>query len=231
MDVVIPLGNGSTWDDNELKYTLRSFEKYLQVDNVYVIGHRPKWSNRSLICITFQDLPGIENKEVNIYRKIMFACSLPQLSEDFIFANDDHFLMTKKGVGYYYDKTLKESVEDRNSHDHYYHALKNTLTVHPSGYNFDIHCPIVYNKQKFLSMPWNGTEHGYVIKSLYSNTYQTYFTRNRYSDLKITSRLTCAQLDKLTRDRLFFSVSDAAVNSDLKIFLNYLYPDKSRFEI
>ena len=44
IDVVIPLGTGSRWQDNELRYCLRSIEKNLSgVNEVVIVGEKPKW--------------------------------------------------------------------------------------------------------------------------------------------------------------------------------------------
>jgi hypothetical protein len=44
IDVVYPLGTGSVWQDNELRYSLRSLEKnFPDLGRVYVVGHKPDW--------------------------------------------------------------------------------------------------------------------------------------------------------------------------------------------
>jgi len=44
MDIVYVLGSGSEWDDNEIRFSLRSVEKYLTgVGNVYIIGKKPNF--------------------------------------------------------------------------------------------------------------------------------------------------------------------------------------------
>ncbi len=48
MDIVIALGTGSRWMDNELRYALRSIEKHLKghTGRILLIGQRPKWVNK-----------------------------------------------------------------------------------------------------------------------------------------------------------------------------------------
>jgi hypothetical protein len=233
MDVVIPLGTGSTWSDNELRYSLRSLEVYHNVGNVYIIGHKPSWIQK-VIHIPAHDVPGAEHKEYNILRKILTACKMPSLSQDFIFMNDDHFLLGPVPTPCY-QQTLEETVLKRSSHDSYYFALDNTLRAlikadRPTN-NFDVHCPIVYNKHDFIRMTetYDMTLHyGYVIKSLYCNTVG--IEGELCIDMKLTQRLRCAQIDKMVEGRGWFSIGDGAVNSELGIFLNYLYPNKSKYE-
>lgn len=237
MDVVIPLSRGSRWDDNELRYALRSLEMHMpDIGNVYVIGHRPWWANKQLKCVSLVDTPGIENKERNIYAKILYACGLPEITDDFLFMNDDHYLLEKFKGEYFWEKTLQESYENRTSRDHYYYSLANTygalMGTGRTTKNYDIHCPIIYNKDDFMLSvgSWNWkVPYGYVIKSLYANTLKVKGTQ--YPDLKITKRMSCNDLDALVQGRKFFSIGDEAVNVDLGIYLNYLYQKKSRFEL
>ena len=44
MDIVIPLGTGSRWQNNELRFALRSIEKYLTgYDKIFIIGECPSY--------------------------------------------------------------------------------------------------------------------------------------------------------------------------------------------
>lgn len=237
MDVVIPLGNGSNWNNTELKFALRSLVAYCHnVDNVYIIGEKPNWI-KSIVHIPAMDMQGSQYKERNIYNKIMIACSLAELSPDFLFMNDDHYLLSRiPPLWCYYHDMLSTTVDNRVAHDSYYYALRNTLEVLDSKHlptkNFDCHAPVVYNKDKFkrVMSTYDWTVHyGYVIKSLYCNTLG--INGKKCEDLKITSHLKCAHLEALVSGRKFFSIGDGATGSDMEIFLQYLFPKKSKYEL
>ena len=98
--------------------------------------------------------------------------------------------------------------------------------------NFDCHCPILYNKRKFINAMdglWNNVPYGYVIKSLYANQISVR-DKQQMEDLKINVSLNAFELEKLTKGRKFFSIGDRAINPHLKMFLDYLYPNPSPFE-
>ena len=42
MKVVYPLGNGSNWDDKELKYSINSLFKFTNVTEIYIVGSIPR---------------------------------------------------------------------------------------------------------------------------------------------------------------------------------------------
>lgn len=239
MDVVIPLGTGSQWNDTELKFALRSLEMhYPDMGNVYLVGEKPNWVKpKSIIHLIAIDYPGLEYKEANIMRKVYLACGQSSLSQKFIFLNDDHFLMSPiPPLPYYYERTLLDTLNSRTAHDSYYNSIANTLFElerrKKPTLNFDIHAPIIYDKSKFLEVmgqyDWS-VHYGYLIKSLYCNTLGIMGTQ--YPDLKITSRLKCHELEALTKDRKFFSLGSTVGGSEMSTFLAYLYRNKSKYEL
>jgi hypothetical protein len=236
-DIVIPIGDGSSWNDNELRYCLRAVDKYAKdIGNVYLIGRKPSWV-RNVNHIHVTDTPGPENKERNICNKVLAACNDARITPEFIFMNDDHFLLSEiPPLPFYYQQNLEASLVRRQIQDQYWNALNNThRALVKEGFrtvNFDIHCPIIYDKEAFKQVmamyDWT-IPCGYVIKSLYCNTLEV--TGMLEMDLKIKHRLNCFQLEALTKDRKFFSIDDMAICADMTTYLDYLYPDKSRYEL
>ena len=57
MDILYVVGRGSTWNNNELKYSLRSIAKNgINVDRVFIVGYIPDFINREeVICLPFED--------------------------------------------------------------------------------------------------------------------------------------------------------------------------------
>lgn len=239
MDVVIPLGTGSIWNDTELKFALRSIEiHYPDLGNVYLVGEKPKWIKpKSVIHIPAADRPGQENKESNIARKVYLACTQPSLSQEFIFMNDDHFLLSPiPPLPYYYHEDLLHTLTNRVTHDSYYTSIHNTTeALHKARKptkNFDSHAPIIYDKDEFRkamdAYNWD-IHYGYLVKSLYCNT--LYIQGELYDDMKITARLKCHELEKITQGRKFFSIGPGASGSEMGTFLAYLYRNKSKYEL
>jgi hypothetical protein len=177
LDVVIPLGTGSRLKNFELRFCLRSIEKYLSgYRNVYIVGERPEW----LQNVTHIPKPDIADRvpDFNIMEKVSVACVDNEVSEDFIFFNDDHFLLKPFEAAtfpYYYDGDLDTYVKNRGL-DGYGRRANNSLktlqTLDLPRKYFDIHTPIVYNKEVFLkhvtAQDWTGD--GFIIKSLYANS-------------------------------------------------------------
>src|SRR5688500_2320198 len=112
--IVIPLaanGFGSRNNDIELRYCLRSIETHLSgYGDIFLIVHKPKWV-KNVMHIPAEDEQRTWWKERNIYRKILLACEDPRVSDDFLFMNDDHYLLSDFVAGefpYYREGTISD---------------------------------------------------------------------------------------------------------------------------
>ncbi len=81
-------------DSNLLKYSLRSIERnVIDYGDIYIIGACPEINKDKVRC-----LPVINHFDSpcrNILSKILIACEMPYLSDEFIVIYDDYFF-TKK---------------------------------------------------------------------------------------------------------------------------------------
>ncbi|MGN6436860.1 MAG: hypothetical protein ACTHMM_10020 [Agriterribacter sp.] len=231
VSVVYILGPGSGWNNNEIRYSLRSVEKHLKgYGEVFIVGIKPDWM-QNVIHIAVNDQEGTQYKESNIHRKIIAACNSVLVSDDFVLINDDHFFlqdMDADSMPYYYDGLITSRLKrDKNS---YHISLVNTLTAlrrekHDSKY-FDIHCPILVNKAMYLhaNQKYNwGIKRGYCIKSLYLNTIGEKGIPAK--DFKVRS------MQEIDLSRPYFSISDQALSPALERFMEELYPSPSKYEI
>lgn len=247
ISIVIPLASpennlGSRWGDQELKYCLRSIEKHLTgYGHIFIIGHKPAFLNDKVIHIPASDEDKTFWKERNIFNKIMIACGDERVTEDFLFMNDDHFLLCNfigNGFPYYYSGYLME-YSDRP--DQYGNSAKNTYDImkvkNELARYWDIHCPIIYNKTMFVQLSvydWN-KKYGYCIKSLYCehhniDAYYGEDTGWEYPDLKINEAISSTLINKLIDGRLFFSIGNRAFDGGIVNVLGELYPSRSKYE-
>lgn len=175
--VVFPLGNKSRHRNLEIRFSLRSIEKHLEgFSDVWIIGERPDFLQN------VQHIPATDPHEIpdrNIMEKVKLACHNPEISDPFLFFNDDHYLLADFKADqfpYYYDVTIWDKIKKRG-YDSYGQRMQNTMKhLQANGKptkNFDIHTPILYRKKEFIeimdSVDW-GKNHGFVIKSLYANS-------------------------------------------------------------
>lgn len=235
MDIVIPLGTGSKWNNNELRYGLRSIQKFIKGDyKVFIVGERPAWL-QNVIHIPFKE--GRDGTK-NICNKVLEACKHPDLSEDFIFTNDDIFLQEPIASDYpfYYDFQLIEKLKNRAFMGSYFRAQVNTMeALKAQGYptlNYDTHLPIIYNKILFpaaMSLYDWSIPFGYVVKSLYANTVGLKGTH--ILDCKLNKRRVKDETARIIKKRPAFSIGDGGLNENLKALIHELYPNPSKYEL
>lgn len=154
MDAVYILGNGSLSGNLELRNSIRLLKKHcLDLRNIFVVGSTPP-PDLDVIHIACAD----NNKEPwkNAWEKICIACRDERVSDDFILMNDDFFALSDFSIA-----TLP------------YYAIRGASAGVNGMQSFFIHTPIRYNKEMFLSMPFNlSNPKGSSPRSFYCNFYK-----------------------------------------------------------
>lgn len=188
---------GSRHNDLELRYSLRSIEKNLSgFDRVFIAGETvPDWLT-NVVHLPIKDDPK-RVPDWNIMNKVSNADGI---SENFLFINDDHFIMKPYQVETfpnYYHSTLDIYCRRRGRDGYGYRAINTKNWLVEQGLkllHFDIHYPIIYNLKAFREVmdkvPWDKEKHGFIVKSLYGNYMKlpgTYTYDNKTS--KIDPRL------------------------------------------
>lgn len=235
MDIVIPLGTGSGWQDNELRYCLRSIVKHLHgFRTIYIIGHKPAWL-QNVQHIPFTDALLAPWKEKNICDKVLAACSIDGLSKQFMFFNDDHFLLqdvAAASMPFYHCGPAQKKMDIIYEYNPYRETVMNTMhLLGKDALNYDVHCPMILDRMRFPAamclVNWN-KHYGYLMKTVYcaiSKAEGTFI-----DDLKIDEALTPDAIQARIAGRPFFSIGNAALNDGMKTFLQQLYPDPCVYE-
>lgn len=239
--IVIPLATGSTasrWNNTELRFCLRSIEKHLKgYGEIFVIGEGLPWL-RNVTVIPATDHEQTYYKERNIFNKVMLACLDSRVSEDFLFMNDDHFLLQEFEAGqfpYYYYGTLSHQLTRTSP---YRQTVANTLgpikEVCAGELYFDVHSPILYSKQAFERLSnynWD-IKYGFCIKTMYMNLAMRSWGRmvEYCEDLKLSGAMSATQIKQAIAGRPFFSTADNVRDGSMGAVLEELYPSPSKYE-
>jgi len=169
----------------------------------------------------------------NIALKILKAANTPEISEDFMYMADDHYMIRDVDMPeypYYSNGMLKDLIGTQKNG--YREIIKNTLRLFDNPRNFNIHCPIVYNKTKVrqlvekfdLTLPL-----GYLFKTAYCNHYGLYEGKE-LKDCKIRQNFHPDEIGERIGGRDCFSTGDEWRNPNINKYLARLFPHKSRYE-
>lgn len=250
-DIIIPVRTPILPTANvELKFALRGIEKHIaDAGRVFIIGHCPEWLDlNNLTIIPYKELNWFKSLTRNIHEKIKLACNRSDVSDQFLFMNDDHFLLENVKAATY--PLYHGSVEFGGRGQYMKATVPDTINViksqgHTVIYNYDVHTPIVFDKAKYLehvaTLNWK-KDFGYCIKTSYVYLSGQQQEGVPFDDLKLG--LECenvAEVERRVGHRHIFSTADGAFKSmrdDTGIHTNPLYrymetlfPDKSKYEI
>jgi len=241
MDIVIPLGRGGLWgEEEELRYALRSMcDNLLGLERVWIVGERlPSWAVGLDLLYFKESERSQELKAFRIFSKVLFACQHEAVSEDFLFANDDHFILHPIKIEdfpyHYREEDMIDTINNSTNNVSWKELLRNTrehlINKGLEAKMFDTHCPIIYNKFQFSLLDrvdWS-KPHGYGIKSLYANTAK--ISGSLYPDGKLfPSDQNKARIEDKLAKRMYFSTSPIVPPIQQEI-IKKLFPNKSRFE-
>lgn len=160
--------------NEELRYSLRSLIN-LPHDRVFIYGHIPKWVQNVV------ERPMVQrgaNKWEKTADSLLRIANDKELSDEFILFNDDFFVMTPQTeLPYYFDRTLEDRINDfrrKNMISAYTFRLGDAAKALKSKerptVNYELHLPMVFNKEKFRKL-WELYPGIGAKRSLYGNTY------------------------------------------------------------
>ena len=150
MDILYYIGSGSRHNNDELRYSLRSIEKYCKdVGRVFIVGNKP---NFIINC----ELIWVDDKFEwwkNAFEKTK-AAIYGGISDEFLLFNDDFYMLRPFEAAkypFYYRGDIPQKPNNP-----YQEVIVNTRRVleglKKPFKHFGVHCPMRIEKEKYLSL-------------------------------------------------------------------------------
>jgi hypothetical protein len=259
MDILYLVGKGSKCDDWELRFSLRSIEKYgKNIDRIFVVGHCPRWLSDDVIKveIPIRESTGNNDKNKNIYKDLLYAVENTDIgvnhNGEFLISMDDHFYCKDTDFNNYpfYCKDyvnrkcrhmLPLEYEDGFNAKSYQKLLVSTANfLYNRGYsliNFTLHRNMHMNRYFLEEMkPLNdeifNNDDIFVEGAVTALNYR--YTKEPFDYIVCADHKTnnVRKLKELVEDDKthVFSTDDFLYKSRTFNFLNNLYGDKSKYE-
>lgn len=239
IDIVIPLIKHDLFDHMELKYTLRSIEKFLTgYRNVYLVGYQPEWC-QNVIHIPYSDFGTKPN--INIKDKLMAACEVPAITE-FLYFNDDHILtqpFSTYNFPFFYDGLLFDRIHKKNQ-TVYNKLVEKTWEIlysQPNHQNnffyYDVHTPILIDCFAFkdIMSQYNWSDMGYLVKSLYANNLPIN-NHQQTKDIKVLRPIReKAHWLEIIQNNPVVSTDAGTLNDLFVEVMEEMFPKKSKYEM
>jgi hypothetical protein len=240
IDVVYVLGTGSSWKNNEIRFSLRALSKNLKgYGKIWVVGEKPEWI-QDVNHIPFKD-ELMNNADGNIARKVLRVCQEQDLSENFLFINDDHLILKPVeaiDIPPFHKGNMasfsNEYFETSFWRGRLWRTRNILLEKGFTAYHFDCHTPMVMNKTKF---PWVMAQFnfekniGFTMKSLYGNlVYGDAAPKLNGEKVAIFRPMTIDQVRSHCRGRQFVAFNDKGLRPGFKHWLFENFPEPSIYE-
>lgn len=244
---------------NELLYSIRSVEKfYPDRGNIWIIGDKPEWI-RGIKHIPHpsQQTSNQVKKTNNINERLFLAANHPEVSGDFVWMADDYCIVNpvtdsfiKKNIisrGNYNDASYRNTLEKyyKGSNHPYKRLLKQTLELTKkkgySTWDYEAHCPFVFNKDKLLHTFKTFGKTRVIASTIYGNMHYLTPTIDTFRGInsKINIRFVYRsrrdpQTKKWAKDKMknvyYINYNNTGLTAGLKKAIAELFPNKSKYE-
>lgn len=150
MDVLYYVGSGSYHNNDELRYSLRSLDKYCKdVDRVFIVGNKPDFIRN---C----ELIWVEDRFDwwrNAFEKTKAAIKAG-ISEEFLLMNDDFFMLSYFEAAKYpfYHKGKIPSIPKNKYQEVIVQTKKILENMGAGALHYGVHCPMRIEGQKYLTL-------------------------------------------------------------------------------
>jgi hypothetical protein len=235
MDVVWICREGP---NEELRYSIRSVVANMPHNKILVVGGKPSWYNGPFLSVeTFLHDRKSSNKYVNAKNNIQHIIDSKEVSDEFIFMNDDFYVMQPLDkMPYFHGGLFSDKVERFRLYTGYSEYVKmllrtqsvlNSLNI-VDPLDYTLHVPITYHKNKLQEvLKYPGS-----IRTLYGNVHRV--GGRQMEDVKIHPKRRKEHapepFDYKNRESAFLSTSDSVFNSVKKNLLSKVFTAPSRFE-
>ncbi len=251
VDVVIPyVHNPNGWD--ELRYAVRALAKnFVDLRHLWIVGDQPDWANDEVKVIT-RDVSLSKNdviRNFNYCQSMWIASNYPEISDDFLYLADDHYILTPRTA-----QNFRETVLVRENMAAYTQAERLTadrewqlmiwdtvdacLSLSLAGWNYETHTPKLVNKHNMREMfATFGYGNGRLIwQTAYGNMfpppdgYQGYLSEETTLKAGFYETVTYDEVKAKADDAIYMNHNDDGLCDGVKQYLRERFPDPCKFE-
>lgn len=226
MNFVWILGSGSKWNNNEIRYSIRSVLKFHPNATITIVGEKPDWYNGYHYYVPDDS----ECPYVNKWVKMEFACTL---FDEFVQMDDDFFLLEPYKKAIYYHGTMAQKYKRINSVTLWSDVIKSTLKQFPDEKNHLQHFPLPVRSKEMLRVaeiyPNRTVAPSISLRQCYCVHVKEY-PEIELQDMKVRYGFS-KSIERQISGYPFFSISDHIRSHSFRHLLEKMYPNPSIYEL
>jgi hypothetical protein len=198
-------------DNEELRYSLRSVEKFFPGSKVWVVGGKPDWYVGDFIAV-----PSGPDVFENVRKSLSAIAANDSIPDDVVIMNDDFFFVeSMESIPHYISGTLRDRImlnKTNGINSSYIRRLvqsyKHCKRFKSSPLDFDIHVPMPINKNNLKDV----VNDNIMWRSNYGNRFIKDAETVKIKDVKFYTKkdYSFKSYDFMSSEYPFFSISDEA---------------------
>lgn len=226
----------------ELLFALRSwYEKTFFPANLVIIGDREDWFGEEIFVIEHQRTS--DNPQIDTMEKLKLAIESPEVTERFIWANDDIYLVNRVALAHIeIPKVLGELKPEKFKGTYAENMSRTVMLLDKFGLpklNYGTHTPVLFEKFKLVEMleRFPEAESGVLFSSLYFNSqaFPAYpivldWETDQFLLPVISQKPNEERAIELLQRKVFLNNTVSGHSAWLEKFLEQMFPEPSIFE-
>jgi hypothetical protein len=218
-------------ENEELRYSLRSVEKFFPDSQVWIVGGKPSWYSGNFIHVAASS-----DIFQNVKNSLAATITEDLIPEDIVIMNDDFFFVkTLDTIPHYVSGTLKDRIlfNKQNGVSSSYvrrlvHSYKYCKRYSPFPLDFDIHVPMPVKKQLLIEV----VKEPIMWRSNYGNRFVKNEDTQTIRDVKVysDSKNYFKSYDYLSLEYPFVSTDDKSFKIVYEKLFKDMLPDPSKYE-
>lgn len=235
IDVLYIKGKVSENNDEEMKYSLRSLERFcIEYGRIFITGECPEYINRETVVFTPEK--DIGNPMINHWWKVSQTIKKTDISEYFVLMYDDIFFTQVTNIEKIQRYWRGILGEDKRGSEDYRECLEDTKKwLRKNGityFDYELHTPFIYGRKEFKKLDIifdkiKDSRLGMAPRSIYGNIISEGMDEFR-RDIKIRTEF--EKPEDITIKYDCFSVSESAWKYQTKRWCQEHFKQKSRWE-
>lgn len=218
-------------DNEELRYSLRSVEKFFPGSKVWVVGGKPDWYTGNFIGV-----PAGPDIFQNVRKNLSAIAANDLIPDDIVIMNDDFFFVEPiESIPHYISGTLRDRImlNKTNGINSSYitrlvQSYKHCKKFKSSPLDFDIHVPMPIDKRNLKEI----VNDSIMWRSNYGNRFVKDAEIVKINDVKVYVKqdYSFKSYDFMSLEYPFFSTSDDAFEIVHEKLLKDLFNKPSSYE-